>query len=59
MQGTLARDILIVIVVVIALLMLREGFNWFFKTNHAHSQAKKNEAMLQDIVDRLDRNNVR
>jgi ABC-type transport system involved in cytochrome bd biosynthesis fused ATPase/permease subunit len=53
------KDIVVIILVVIGVLIMREGLSWLLKTNHAHTAIKTNQRLIQQVISTMDRNGLR
>lgn len=45
------RDLIIVMICIIAVFVIREGLAWFMKTNHIHSEIRKQNSLLKSILE--------
>jgi len=57
-HSTLVKDVILVLIAIGLFFVLREFFDWMFKTNHIRSDIRRNRDMLGDIMGRLDRNGL-
>jgi hypothetical protein len=53
------RDACWLVLIFVGVLILREVFSWFFKTNHIRSNVLDNQHLLRGIIQRMDRNGLR